>query len=296
MSNNKRIDERNSKKDKNRRVTPIYIILGVYLLLAVIVMVIFAPSAFSGMGYWLELLKPEFVIVIFIIALVFSLIIIYLLYRVYSKEKSRRVIEKQDINIEKLQYYGRYDDERKYLENKLNEFSDRLMSTEKKWIDINHLILSSNDKNSANVDASSNSFLHRYGIDMSNIIVVNNLVFVLTPFSETFIDDYETIKEACTEQYLESIRGDENYYEDIFPQIIKTMAKSKIVVANINGRNPNVFYELGIAHMMNKPTIIVCRSKDDLIVDLQHKFVVFYRNKEELFNGLVDMLKKILTY
>jgi hypothetical protein len=44
----------------------------------------------------------------------------------------------------------------------------------------------------------------------------------------------------------------------------------------INKRNPNVFYELGLAHALKKPVVLVSSNSDDVPFDLQHIRVIYY--------------------
>ena len=69
----------------------------------------------------------------------------------------------------------------------------------------------------------------------------------------------------------------------------------EIVIANIDGRNPNVFYELGLAHAMDKNTILLSKFKQDLPVDIKSKYMIIYRNISMLENELKKELLKIYT-
>jgi hypothetical protein len=51
---------------------------------------------------------------------------------------------------------------------------------------------------------------------------------------------------------------------------------AKVLVAELTSRNPNVFYELGLAHALNKPVVLVSRTQDDVPFDLQHIRVIYY--------------------
>jgi hypothetical protein len=41
-------------------------------------------------------------------------------------------------------------------------------------------------------------------------------------------------------------------------------------------RNPNVFYELGLAHAIGKPAILVAKTEEDIPFDLRHVRVIVY--------------------
>ena len=45
--------------------------------------------------------------------------------------------------------------------------------------------------------------------------------------------------------------------------------KARILVAELSGRNPNVFYELGVAHAMNKDVILITQTLEDVPFDFE---------------------------
>ena len=51
---------------------------------------------------------------------------------------------------------------------------------------------------------------------------------------------------------------------------------AKIVLADCSGRNPNVFYEIGMAHTLGKPVILTAQKKDDIPFDVQHIRAILY--------------------
>src|SRR4051794_30347667 len=51
---------------------------------------------------------------------------------------------------------------------------------------------------------------------------------------------------------------------------------SGAIVADLTGKNPNVFYELGLAHALGKPTILITQSIDDVPFDLRHSRIIRY--------------------
>lgn len=68
--------------------------------------------------------------------------------------------------------------------------------------------------------------------------------------------------------------------------------ESRYVIANLNGRNPNVYYELGIAQAIGKPVILIAdvSSYKEIPFDLQSNRLLLYRNEGELTNMILDML------
>jgi hypothetical protein len=59
----------------------------------------------------------------------------------------------------------------------------------------------------------------------------------------------EIFRHASGECGLKYVRGDHRLTPGrVMPQVLRDIQRSSVVVADISGNNPNVFYELGIAH------------------------------------------------
>lgn len=106
--------------------------------------------------------------------------------------------------------------------------------------------------------------------------------FVISPFGEPFDEYYEKIyKPAIEKADLQAVRADEVYgtgaiIEDIFAQIVS----ARMVICEATGKNPNVNYELGVAHALQKPAIIVTQSITDVPFDYRHLRVITYDQKK----------------
>lgn len=215
-----------------------------------------------------------------------QLVVFYL----YKQNKERRYDEeKRRVEMDKL---------RESLEKRMYEINERLISREDRWRDVNHLIFDSksNDRKfSAEIEKTQrSSFLYSSGLKEKDFEVEKDLVFVITPFNQKFNSDYEKIKKVCNEVGLRCVRGDEEFIKgDILAHILKLIVKSRVVVANINGRNPNVFYELGIAHALDKPTLITSKTVDDIPFDLRTQQLVIYNKDEQLSEQLSKALLKL---
>lgn len=104
--------------------------------------------------------------------------------------------------------------------------------------------------------------------------------FVLMPFDSAFDDVYQLgIKEACSEVGAFCERVDEQiFHESILDRIYNQIAKSDVVIADMTGRNANVFYEVGYAHALGKRTILLTKKADDIPFDLKHFPHIVYGN------------------
>ena len=67
------------------------------------------------------------------------------------------------------------------------------------------------------------------------------------------------------------------FLENILERIYNQISRADIVVAEMTGRNPNVFYEAGYAHGLGKPVILLTKSVDDIPFDLRHYPHIVYQ-------------------
>lgn len=82
--------------------------------------------------------------------------------------------------------------------------------------------------------------------------------FVIMPFHDQFDDIVSIIKQAAKDNNLEYVRSDLGTKPgNIMAQIHHEIKRAAVVVADITGSNPNVFYELGIAHHILGPERVV---------------------------------------
>lgn len=116
-------------------------------------------------------------------------------------------------------------------------------------------------------------------------------VFVLMPFDSGFDDIYQLgIKPACSEAGAYAERVDEQEYDErILDRIYNQIAKADLVVADMTGQNPNVFYETGYAHALDKRVILLTQKTDDIPFDLKHHPHIVYDGK---ITNLKDELYK----
>lgn len=97
-------------------------------------------------------------------------------------------------------------------------------------------------------------------------------VLVLMPFSDDFDDVYRLgIKETCQDEGAHCERVDEQFFDgSILQRIYSQIDKADLIVSDMTGRNPNVFYETGYAHALGKRVILLTHTVDDIPFDLQH--------------------------
>ena len=62
----------------------------------------------------------------------------------------------------------------------------------------------------------------------------------------------------------------------IVQDIWHSVRKARLVVAELSGRNPNVMYEIGLAHAIGKPIVLLARSEEDVPFDLRALRYIYY--------------------
>ena len=102
--------------------------------------------------------------------------------------------------------------------------------------------------------------------------------FVLMPFDKAFDDIYKLgIKETATALGILAERVDEQIFtEGILERIYRQIELADVVVADMTGQNPNVFYEVGYAHAKGKLCILLTQKAEDIPFDLKHHRHIVY--------------------
>ena len=123
--------------------------------------------------------------------------------------------------------------------------------------------------------------------------------FVVMQFTSPFDELYqEVIRPVCAQAGIEAYRASDVHQPGIIMQdIIQGLAESDVVIAEITPANPNVFYELGYAHALRKPVIMLAERERELPFDVSGYRVIFYedaiRGKSILETGLQRHLTNI---
>lgn len=116
---------------------------------------------------------------------------------------------------------------------------------------------------------------------------MKKFVFVLMPFNEAFDDVYQLgIKTACQSEKIYCERVDEQYYEgSMLDRIYNQIQHADYIIADMSTKNPNVFYEVGYAHALQKKVILITQEESDIPFDLKHFYHIIYsKNKLSVLN------------
>lgn len=116
--------------------------------------------------------------------------------------------------------------------------------------------------------------------------------FVIMPFAKEFDDIYKNVIKTSVENFgITCRRADEIYLPTpIYKDICEHIEKAKFLIADLTGRNANVNYELGLAHALQKPVIILSQLINDVPVDFRNLRVIVY-SKRDLHGQLGNVLQ-----
>ena len=112
--------------------------------------------------------------------------------------------------------------------------------------------------------------------------VEEDLVSVMMPFEMSFDRVSDAIRKACKACDLRCQRADDIWDQaEVIQDVFSLIYRSRIVVCDFSKRNPNVFYEAGIAHTLGKPVIPIVQNPEDIPFDLRHhRFIKYHDNGE----------------
>jgi hypothetical protein len=87
------------------------------------------------------------------------------------------------------------------------------------------------------------------------------------------------IKRAVRQAGLEPVRADEGIGAKIIhTEMFKDLRDQPVVLADLSLNNPNVFYELGIRHVMaSSGTVLMCQEGSSLPFDIRLSRCIFYK-------------------
>jgi DNA-directed RNA polymerase subunit N (RpoN/RPB10) len=120
--------------------------------------------------------------------------------------------------------------------------------------------------------------------------------FVMMPFGE-WLDQYyrDIFMPAIKDAGMEPVRADELFSTgSVIEQIWDQIQRAKVLLADLSGKNANVFYELGLAHAACKPVVFTTANLDDVPFDLRHLRVVTYDIRDPAWGQKLQ--KSLATY
>lgn len=103
--------------------------------------------------------------------------------------------------------------------------------------------------------------------------------FVIMPFKSELEFVHGVIERTIARYGIDCVRADQiaisrPVMEDVKSQI----AGADLVIVDFTGKNPNVYYEAGLADAWKKDWIVLAQSTEDLTFDVQHIRCINYSN------------------
>ena len=134
--------------------------------------------------------------------------------------------------------------------------------------------------------------------DASSLLTSSsNLCFVMMPFKPSDMVYSKLIKPVAELFGLTVLRADDIYSPGLVTEQIRTaIQQARLCIADVSEQNPNVLYEVGIAHTLGKPTVLLTNNIKDLPFDLKTIRVIVYNPNflETAKVGLEAAIKGVL--
>jgi hypothetical protein len=123
-------------------------------------------------------------------------------------------------------------------------------------------------------------------------------VFVIMSMDEKdplLEDAHLTIKRVCKTFNLDAKRAADIEDSEKLPDLIEDrIKKAQILICDLTGERPNVYYELGFAHGLRRKVNIYARKGTTIHFDVHHYNVKSYKNTTELEEMLHSRLSDLL--
>lgn len=223
------------------------------------------------------------IVALFSISLTMFSLMMMLRYLKEQKEQSEKLIQGQ----------------REMLENRIYDASEPFVRDAVFFDDTSKILIDTSNPDMVGASQVPDfSYFKNMNIDLSAIEVDKHSVAVLMPFNSKFDKTYSIIKNACASVGYSCQRSDDELIKDntlLRRYIIEMILKASVIVAVLDGRNANVYYEIGIAHAMGKLVLLVANvnKTSDVPIDFKANRLILYNNPKELSDQIQKTLKAV---
>ena len=120
--------------------------------------------------------------------------------------------------------------------------------------------------------------------------------FVMMPFASEFDDVYQSlIREPLISAGYQVFRGDDLLNQNnILEEIIGSIERSSLLIADLSTANPNVYYELGLAHAFQRPVVLFAQDIAEVPFDLRSYRIIQYSTHFAKMNAAIASFKSLL--
>jgi hypothetical protein len=125
--------------------------------------------------------------------------------------------------------------------------------------------------------------------------VDQSLVAVMMPFTPQFEPVFDAIQRAATACGGTATRVKDIWeHSTIIQDVFSLIFRAQVVVCDFTGKNPNVFYEAGIAHTLGKVVVPITQSHEDVPFDVRHhRYLHYLGNGEGLAKLTAELTAKL---
>ncbi len=123
-------------------------------------------------------------------------------------------------------------------------------------------------------------------------------IFVIMPFDDELKEVYEQLIKAplIAAGHKVSRADDVNTHDYIPRRIIENIRDYDVIIADLTGQNANVYYELGIAHTLDRPTIHIVQDYEELAFDIKPynaiKYSTLFHEAPKLTKGILEIISR----
>lgn len=123
------------------------------------------------------------------------------------------------------------------------------------------------------------------------------LIALIIPFNAEFDSVTAGIKNVSNDCGMVCERADDIWNDStIIQDVFSLIYRARIVICDFSGKNPNVFYEAGIAHTLGRAVIPLAQSMSDIPFDLRHhRHLIYFPNEQGICQMEVDLKARIRT-
>lgn len=228
---------------------------------------------------------------------IFWLLLVIVGYLFFGYKQLKALQQKINVREEEKKNSVALSYQRERLENIAIQANNNLTGTYLRFGDLNHLLIANT---LTDIHVSDNvvdySFFDSLGLNPSTMSVEDKFVTCLMPFNKQYTKVYDSIKSACLYSGYNCHRSDDKYVPgEILKYTLELILRSQIIIAVLDGRNANVYYEVGIAHSIGKTVILLCNASkfNETPFDVKGSRVVLYQNQEDLQTKLSNVLNNI---
>ena len=122
-------------------------------------------------------------------------------------------------------------------------------------------------------------------------------VFVVMPFAAELRPVYDDHMKAVAARLGVSMERADDFFSagSVVVDVWNAIAHARVLIADCTGRNPNVFYELGVAHTLGRPVILIAQSIDDMPFDVRHMRTIAYELTPRGMQSFETVLERTLA-